>query len=112
MNCCRLTETVVRMVLDMDLAELGQTTIDHLAQRLGVGRTLLCKRFKHDHGITLGLFIKTVKMIKCQLYLCRDRDVSIKKLSQISGFEDSEYFAKIFKSHFGKPPSQYDPFTH
>ena len=47
----------------------------------------------------------------CQLYLCSNGDVSVKELSQISGFEDTEYFARIFKTRFGKPPSQYDPFT-
>ena len=110
MDACKLTETTVRTVVEMDLEEIGRITIDHLAARFGVDRTLLCKRFKREQGITLGLFIRKIKMVKCELYLCGHRDITVKQLSRISGFEDAEYFARIFKSHFGSLPSRYDPF--
>ena len=80
--------------------------VDYLARLLGVHRVTLCREFKKEFHITPSDFITGCRLRRAAELLERHQ-YSVKEISQMCGFSTPEYFATVFSSRFGCPPSQF-----
>lgn len=80
-------------------------TIALLAQMLGISRSMLHLRMKKIVGLSASEFIKQKRMEKAGELL--EAGLSISEVAYRVGFNDPNYFSKVFKKQFGVLPSVY-----
>ena len=80
--------------------------VDYLSQILGVHRVTLCREFKKEFCITPSDFLTGCRLHKAVELLERNQ-YSVKEISLMCGFSTPEYFATVFASRFGSPPSKF-----
>ncbi len=81
-------------------------TLDLVAMEVGLTPQYLSKVFKEQYGSTFIDFI-TKKRLKYAEELLSKGNRNIKEISKLAGYEDSNYFCRVFKKETGKSPKQF-----
>lgn len=79
--------------------------IDKIAAEFNIGYDTLLRVFKKTFGLTLKDFINKEKMDAAR-YLLTSDGLSVMDVSQRLGYGDPQSFSRLFKAHFGYPPSE------
>ena len=67
----------------------------------------LCRKFKQDTGDSIVNYITKYRISVATRILFENRDLSIEEVALEVGFNDVQYFNKIFKKYVGMTPGQY-----
>jgi Signal transduction histidine kinase len=81
--------------------------ISLFANKMLLGRSSLFAKIKGITGQTPRDFITTIRMKKSLVMLKENPELSISEIAAMVGFNDSSYFIRMFKQHFGSTPKQY-----
>ncbi len=81
-------------------------TLESAASEAGLTSQYLSRIFKEKCGINFIDYI-TKKRMEYAKELLKKSNESIKKISKLSGYEDPNYFCRIFKKENGMSPKQY-----
>lgn len=79
--------------------------IQDIADRFRMNYTYLCTLFKDKTGQTLNGFISDIRLARAR-ELLKETDNSISSIAYLCGYNDQYYFSRVFKKHFGVPPSR------
>jgi AraC-like DNA-binding protein len=82
-----------------------------IAKNAGLSTSTLYRLFKSEMGISPVEFIILEKIKLAKRYLT-NKDIYIKNVSYEAGFEDSNYFIRMFKHYEGITPKQYQQLLH
>lgn len=77
-----------------------------LSEQAGMSNTSFYRYFKRELGMSPIEFVLNEK-IKCAKKLLRDQQLHINEVGYLAGFEDCNYFIRLFKKHEGITPKQY-----
>jgi DNA-binding response OmpR family regulator len=80
--------------------------VEYLVEKLGISRTLFFKKMKAASGYAPNEYLRIIRM-KEAARLIVSGDKTISEISNSIGYNDSNYFSKTFKKHFGETPSAY-----
>ena len=76
------------------------------ADMAGVSSFYLSKLFKEEKGETFINFISDKRLEKsCELLA--NTELSIKEITALVGYNDQNYYSRIFKSKYGFSPKEY-----
>ncbi len=78
----------------------------NIAKKVGMSTSSLYRLFKNEMGISPIEFI-IIERIKLAKQYLTDKNIYIKNVSYETGFENSNYFIRVFKRHEGITPKQY-----
>jgi AraC-like DNA-binding protein len=81
-------------------------SIDQLADMVSVSKYHFCHLFKQLTGKSTGDYINQLR-INNALTLLRESDLNITEIAMASGFNDTNYFCRIFKKYRKVSPSQF-----
>ena len=81
-------------------------SLESIAESFYVNKTYLSHLFKVEHGMSFVQFFTEVRMQRSRVLLLEDK--KIYECALALNYEDTEYFSKTFKQHFGCRPSEYD----
>lgn len=81
-------------------------SIKKIADVVYLTPTYLSNLYKKQTGITVGQYLTEVRM-ECAVQLLKDPKWKLYQIAAMVGFEDANYFAKIFKKKKGVTPSEY-----
>ena len=81
-------------------------TLKDLADRFGLSQTYICDLFSKHYESTLIIFITNLRMKEASRLILQT-DTPLKEICFFCGYQDYQRFCKVFKTHFGKIPSQY-----
>jgi signal transduction histidine kinase/ligand-binding sensor domain-containing protein/CheY-like chemotaxis protein/AraC-like DNA-binding protein len=95
----------VTKIIDENIANID-FSVDYIADKMAVSRTVFYKKMKLISGYSPNEFIQLIRMKKAA-FLIKNSNLPIAEIALKVGFNDSNYFSKCFKSHFGMPPSVY-----
>jgi signal transduction histidine kinase/ligand-binding sensor domain-containing protein/DNA-binding response OmpR family regulator len=87
-------------------ASHNNITVETLASYLLMSRTSVYRKIKAITGHTATEFIRFT-MLKMSLKLLEDGKYNISEIAFKVGFSSPGYFAKCFKNHYGKSPSDF-----
>ena len=76
-----------------------------MAEYTNVSSFYLSKLFKEEKGVTFITFITDTRLDKAQKLL-KETELSIKEITAQIGYNDQNYFSRIFKNKFGITPSE------
>ncbi len=98
---------IVKKAVDYILLNLGyQLTLDTIAKQVHVNPSHLSRKFKEDTGMNITEFINQKRVGEAKLYLQRG-NISMTDIAFMVGFNDLNYFSKVFKKFTSVTPSQY-----
>ncbi len=80
--------------------------LKEVAKALHVSPYYLSHLFKSSEGISVGKYIKDIRIARAR-ELLQTSDLSIIDIASEVGYSDPAYFSKIFKRETGLSPSQY-----
>ena len=81
-------------------------TLRDLSHRFNISPTYICNLFAKHYGSTLTVFITSLRMAESSR-LIRETDTPLKVVAELSGYTSYHHFCRVFKTHFGMPPSLY-----
>lgn len=100
-----------RKVIEMAVRYVGEhynepITLNSVADRFYMNESYFCKVFKEEMGVSFTRYLINLRIQKAT-ELMADPTVKIYELAAMVGYEDVQYFTKIFKSVQGVTPVQY-----
>ncbi|MBS1663717.1 MAG: response regulator [Bacteroidetes bacterium] len=81
--------------------------VNLFAEKMLMGRSSLFSKIKGITGQTPKDFVATIRMKKSLVILKENPEISVAEVAGMVGFNDTSYFIKLFKQHFGVTPKQY-----
>ncbi|MGP4039550.1 helix-turn-helix domain-containing protein [Gracilibacillus sp. D59] len=81
-------------------------TLKHIAEQIHVNPSHLSRKFKVETQMTVTNFIQHKRVEEAKLYLRRG-SISITDIAFMLGFNDLNYFSRVFKKWTSLTPSQY-----
>lgn len=81
-------------------------SVKSLAESVYLTPTYLSGLFKKRTGKTIGQFLTEIR-IEHSMELLMDKQLKLYHIAEMVGYEDPNYYAKIFKRHVGVTPSEY-----
>lgn len=94
----------IRAYLDQHYTE--KITLEDLSEKFFINRFYLTKLFKSMYGDTIINYVNKLRITNAKKLL-RFSDKSIEEAGALSGFEDANYFSRIFKKVEGTTPGEY-----
>jgi len=82
-------------------------SVEQMANIAGVSPAYFARSFKKSTGIPPHKFLTNLKMEEATRVLSFDRRVTIKEISNKLGYEDIQYFYRVFKREVVCTPDQY-----
>lgn len=87
-------------------APLEDWSVDRLARRVGVSRTVLAARFKHFLDMPPMHYL-TRWRLQLAAQRLKATDMPMKGIADQAGYESEAAFSRAFKRHFGFPPADW-----
>ncbi len=103
-NDAQLMEKIMKVVNE-NLSHSG-FNVEALASEVGLSRVQLHRRVKEMTGITIGEFIRNLRMQQAARLFERG-DVTVSQVTYAVGMVNPNHFAAAFKKYFGVTPSEY-----
>lgn len=103
-NNALLMEKIMKVVNE----RLGDSefNVDALADIIGMSRVQLFRRVKEITGITVGEFIRNLRMQQAAELLTKG-DITVSQVAYAIGMANPPHFTAAFKKYFGVSPSEY-----
>jgi AraC-like DNA-binding protein len=96
--------TQVVEFIRMNLKE--NISLKRLSEKSCMSTTSFYRLFKRELGMSPIEFVLHEK-IRCAKKLLKNPTIQINEVCYLSGFEDANYFIRLFKKHEGITPKQY-----
>lgn len=107
MDCRELIDRVAENIIASSDHEIALITVTSLAERFGVDRFKLARKFKHFKNTRLDQYINQEKMTRAAFLLVSPDEITIKEIAQRLGFCTAEYFSRVFNNYYGVSPCKY-----
>jgi len=98
---------LVRRVADeIDLHLSSPVATTDLAERLGVSASTLARRFKSATGMTIAGYVARQRSERAARLLATTTE-SVRDIALFVGYDDANYFVKVFRETHGVTPTAY-----
>lgn len=106
-------QTMINQVKEwLRINSYRQLTVPEIAQHFHLNADYLTRQFKQVTGMTLKAYMNVVRLDTAK-YLLLTTDLPIFQVSQRAFFNDTKYFARLFKKKTQLTPTQYrQAYTH
>lgn len=101
------SNTPIHQVVDYIKKNLKEdTSLKKLSNLASMSTTSFYRFFKRELGMSPIEFILKEK-VKCAKKLLKNPSIQINEVCYLAGFENANYFSRLFKKHEGITPTQY-----
>jgi AraC-like DNA-binding protein len=101
-------DNVIRGVVDYVLANLDKTlSVHHLADIAGLSRAHFSRVFAASEGMPPAEFVLQSRMRRAARLLSSHALLPVKEVASLCGFDELNYFAKVFRRFFGTSPTEF-----
>lgn len=98
---------LVRRVTDeIDLHLTRDVSTAELAERLGVSTSTIARRFREATGTTVAGYVAHRRAERAARLLATTSQ-SVKDIALFVGYDDANYFVKVFRGEYGMTPTAY-----
>jgi len=80
--------------------------VEWLADEVGLSARQLQRRLKKLTRLTAASFIKTMRLEHAARLLA-ENNLQVQQVAHAVGYEDANYFSRLFRQAYGVPPSEY-----
>lgn len=86
-------------------------SVETIAARAGVHPVHLCRSFRKHQGMTIGQYLRRLKVDESRTLLAAS-GLSLSEIASRCGFCDQSHFSSVFKKVTGHTPGQYRAAAH
>lgn len=98
----------IRRVVEHVLANLDkELSVAQLAEVGGFSRAHFSRLFTASEGISPASFVRQERMRRAARLLGSHSHLALKEIAMMTGFDDPNYFAKVFRRFFGTSPTEF-----
>lgn len=94
----------VRQYLEEHYRE--KITLDSLAERFYSNKYHMARAFRHQYGSSIIHYLTQVRITRAKQFL-RFTDMSVEQAGQACGFQDANYFCRVFRKVEGTSPGEF-----
>ncbi len=94
----------VKLYLDEHMSE--RISLDMLSARFFINKYYLSRLFRERYGVSIGTYLAD-KRITTAKYMLRFSGDSVERIGVLCGYEDANYFSRIFKQVEGISPGTF-----
>lgn len=105
-NISSTVHSYVDAAIDFIVKNYTNTTVNDIANYIGINRSYLCTIFKKQLNISPQRYLLSFRMKKAE-ELIRTTQETICDIAKQVGYNDSLVFSKIFKKTYGLSPANY-----
>jgi two-component system response regulator YesN len=99
--------TIVKQVCEYVLEHIDEElSVKMLSEKMFISKSHLSYIFKQKFGVSLLEYITMVKIERAKRLL-REENLKNYEIAYKLGFQDNEYFSKVFKRHTGMSPTEF-----
>ncbi len=98
-----IIQNVVKYINENYSSDLS---LPYLAHKYGMSPGYLSRQFKSVTGVGLNEYINISK-VTAAAKLLSESNLSVTKVSELCGYNDSNYFSTVFKKYMGTTPKKY-----
>ncbi|MEM1118855.1 MAG: helix-turn-helix domain-containing protein, partial [Bacteroidota bacterium] len=104
-----MDEKFMQRLLKIVQKEIGAAnfTVDTLASKMAVSRSVLYRKVKALTGASPAEFIRSYKLQQAKVLLQQNPSMLISDVAFELGFNDPKYFSKSFKKEYGVSPKRF-----
>lgn len=102
-----LSPIVKGVLLYVRLNHYRNINRSHVAAHLDINADYLSRLFTQECGMQLIEYITHSKIQKSKEYMGKDSLYNIQKVASSVGFQDVNYFTRLFKKHTGMTPTEF-----
>ncbi|MHA0856818.1 response regulator [Paenibacillus sp. CMAA1364] len=100
-------KTVIREIISFIQENYNKdVSINTLAAHVYLAPTYMCILFKKEKGISINDYVTQYRIEQAKRLL-HDRKLKLYEISALVGYQDANYFAKVFRKLTGAVPSQF-----
>lgn len=103
---CKYSPQVEQAVAYIARNYTEDISLEKCAEITGVSYTYLSREFKKETGMRFVEFLNHQRVNRAKSLLIRN-DIAVKKVAELSGFRNYNYFFKVFKEIEGVTPSEF-----
>lgn len=92
-------------IIDANLSN-SEFGMEELVKEVGMSRAVLYKKINSLTGMSIGIFIRTIRLKKAA-QLLKQGELNVSEVAYETGFNDRVFFSKSFSSFFGVSPKDY-----
>ena len=81
--------------------------VENICRDFFLSKNSLYKLFREEFGVTVNEFILQKRLAKAKGLLEKNRDLTITEVAALCGFNDYNYFIRVFKKSVGTTPLKY-----
>lgn len=101
-------DAIMRHVVEYIRANLDKPlTVPHLAEESGFSRAHFSRMFTNSEGVPPAEFVLHERMRHAGRLLSSHSLLPVKEIAILTGFDDPNYFAKVFRRFFGTSPTEF-----
>lgn len=98
---------IIKQVQELVMGDLGgETSVKTIADKVFLHPVYLSKIYKSETGESLGDYIIRMRMEKA-VYMLKSTNKKIYEITSELGYQNPQYFSKIFKKYYGMTPNEY-----
>ncbi|MCQ2590199.1 MAG: response regulator [Treponema sp.] len=98
---------IIKKVCDYIVENLSkEITLEQAAENVNVSSFYLSKLFKEEKGTNFINFLNDKRLEKAR-DLLKNSSLSIKEITAETGYNDQNYFSRIFRAKYGSTPTEY-----
>ncbi len=94
----------VRRFIDENYS--SDITLAGVAREAGLSKSYLSRRFKRRFQVSFSTYLNQLRIDEARRLL-RSTDMSVREIAAEVGFNDSNYFSRVFKKEEGLTPTEY-----
>jgi AraC-like DNA-binding protein len=103
----RISDRAIEIIYNYNPLDIGNLSVNLVAQKLCVSRSNLYRKFKKETGLNLGNIVLEQKMIVSEAFLINNPELPVKKIAEIVNYHSVWFFIKTFKRFFGITPGRF-----
>lgn len=82
-------------------------SLDKISKNIYLSPVYISKIFKEETGDSLINYLIKIRLEKASFLLKKNKEISIKEISKLVGYDDAYYFSKLFKKYYSFSPLQF-----
>ena len=103
--------TVLRVKGFIDNNYKKEIQVNDLSDAFQLTTSHLCRSFRENLGVTPTKYIRKLRIHEAERLIC-ETNLSIAEISYAVGFNDPNYFARVFRERYGFAPSNHPVRVH
>ena len=90
----------------MDENYTEELTIEKLSRMVSLSSFHFCRLFKEITGMTLSRYVNSIRISRAEKLLLNE-DLSVSEVAELSGYNDINYFSRMFKQYRKMSPTRF-----